>query len=205
MRATHFLLLLLLALPVPAQECGVIDRTGTTLTIGDAAGPGTLTIDECYGPGSPGVIPEPDRTFSFPEFTADWADMSHGTGDRHSTLTSQVLPGGHYTFTDYQVPAGVTLIYTGSVSIRAVNVRINGTVRTDSPGAGIQIRATQRFEIEGVEPDAAVIETRGADSPIEIGAQWGIVGKYRSQIIVEHGDILISSGDDDPGSETNLV
>jgi len=203
MRVT--LTLLLLLLPLHGQECGTIVTVRTVLTIGDAPAPGALTTEPCSGPGSLGIRRLPDTGVTLPDFTAEWADMSFGDGASHSTLTSQTLPGGTYGFGDYQVPAGVTLTYSGAVRIHASHVRINGTVRTDAPGASIQFSVTAGMLLEGSDTRPATIETRGTDSPIEIGARWGITGKYRSEIRAEHGDILLSSGVDDSMPDIDLT
>lgn len=213
MRARTSLLLLvvpfLLPLTALGQECGTIETDLSVLTIGDAPGPGSLTIERCYGLGWPGEILRPDRLILFPEFTAEWADTAYRAGNPHPEIrTTVILPGGVYALGSegsYEVPADVTLIYTGSVEIYGKDVRIYGTVRTDSPNAGIKFALSGSFLIDGAEPNPAVIETRGENSPIEIGAEGGVTGSYQSQIIAEHGDVLISSGEAAPLTGLNLT
>ncbi|MHC4860179.1 MAG: hypothetical protein ACYTDY_08825, partial [Planctomycetota bacterium] len=182
-------LLVALLLPHAAGQspCGTIDQTGATIETGPGDPQGTLTIDPCRVGGSPPPIPELGTIGTIPAMTGTLPTFpGAGTGldGPYDPTGDDTLPGGVYNHTSYTVDAGVTVTYTGAVTINTTEgVRIDGEVMSTVAGASITFRSAGGFDMFGAPGTPAILSATSSDSHVDILTNGTIT----------LGDALISS------------
>src|SRR6185295_14107013 len=116
--ATTTMFLLLLA--GGARANGTIDTTSAAFSPGTAPTAGVVTIDPCVTGGNAPSIPPLGTLGSIGAMTGSlpaFPGGGSGGGAFHAT-SDQTLAGGSFDFATYVVDAGVTVTYSGAVTIR---------------------------------------------------------------------------------------
>jgi hypothetical protein len=161
------------AVCVGAHGAGSIDATGATFTFGPAPDQGTPTVNASAPAAAAPTIPTLAShgtlgTFSSP-LPAFGGGGTGADGAFVATVT-QTLAGGTFDYSSYQVNAGVTVTYSGPVTILVTGgVTLDGVVRTNSTNAPITIRCGGSFLLNGAgsvstntEPSSVTIDVGGA-------------------------------------------
>jgi filamentous hemagglutinin len=168
------LLVAVLAAALSARASGTITTTGATIDSGNAPAKGAVAVDPdataIPAPSLPSVTPLGSIgsiSGTLPAFVA-----AGGAVPFVSTVPTQVLPGGTYTYSTFNVPQGSTLTYTGAVTIQtAGDVQIDGLVTTGTPGASITFVCGNNFRIiSHAGAFTSGVSTTGLGSPILVDA-----------------------------------
>ncbi len=155
---------------------GTIDTTNATLTIGDAPATGTLTVDPVAPLSRPPSLPQMPPLEDLGDFTGSMPalpDLGDGSDGDFLADTNATHAGGTLSYSSFAVDQGVTLEYTGAVTILCTgNATINGTVFSDTVGADIKLICGGTIEFGA----GAMIDARAADSALLVEAGDDILG-----------------------------
>ncbi len=191
-----------------AGATGTIDSTGAAIAAGTSPGiTGTVLVDPCAEGGAPPALPPiaPLGTIgAMTNLPPAFPGGGTGADGAFRATTNQSLPGGTYNFTTYDVDAGVTVTYSGAVTIRATGIMfIQGHVVTTAAAAPITLRCAANLALGGDFGNPGSVRTSGTASPIAIGVQQSI--SFYSQVVVSatSGNVsIVSHGDATPGNGT---
>ena len=184
---------------------GSISTTNATIASGAAPTQGVVTIDasapEAEAPALPALTPLGDIGTMTGALAAFPGGGTGAEGAFHATAT-QTLAGGTFHFTSYLVDSGVTVTYSGPVTILATgDVTVRGKVVTTASDAPITIRCAGEFLVDGA---SAAIATSAAISPVTIhagrsvgtGADDGISAAIGNVSVTAYG-MVAGTGDID--------
>ena len=196
MRIKHLVLVLVVVTPLvnAAPPCGTIDDTSATVEAGSAPTQGTVTIDACLAGGTPPSLPPLGDIGAIGAMTGSLpAFPGGGTGadDAFSASADRTLPGGTYNHTTYHIDSGVTVTYSGPVTILTTgDVTLQGAIVTNSASAPITIRCDGGFTFWSA---SGGVRTLGATSPVDIMVGDDVNGSGPSEISAADGDVSISA------------
>jgi hypothetical protein len=196
MRIRQLILVLVVVTPLvdAAPPCGTIDVASATVEAGSAPAEGTVTIDPCLTGRSPPALPPlgdigdiGTMTGSLPAFPGGGT----GADDAFTASANETRPGGTYNHTTYHVDLGVTVTYSGPVTINTTgDMTLQGAIVTDSASAPITIRCEGGFTFWSA---SGGVRTLGASSPIDIMIEDDVSGTATSEISAEDGDVSLSA------------